>query len=217
MIGKKIKFSRVEKGLTQERLAECLGVSAQAVSKWERGMTYPDISVIPLLSKALGVSADALLGIENESKDKQHASFLETFHLWQKGHKSEDMYWMAREAHAAYPHDATFEFWLASVEFWLAFEENLKPNPDREYFNDFMENALRRFDSVIESCPDAAMKSCAVLGKITVLRFWERIYEADWSAEFEYPDPDITTSEQALALWRQGREVLLYLQNESNR
>ena len=214
MIGKKIRLSRVAKGMTQEKLAERLGVSAQAVSKWERGITYPDVSVIPQLTKALGVSADYLLDIENGCKDRQHTSLEESFDLWRKGHRSEEMYWSARDAVAAYPTDYTFEMWLASVEFWLSIEETRKLDPDKEYFEELTENALRRYDHITETCPDPAWRNCGILGKIAVLRFLERREEADWSAEFEYPDPDIVTAEQAMALWSQGREVLSYLQNE---
>lgn len=213
-IGEKIKFLRITQGMTQEKLGERLGISAQAVSKWERGVTYPDIVYLPSLTKALDTSADALLGIESNRKDEKVALFDETYDLWQKGKRNEEMYWLAREAVAAYPSRFDYEFWLASAEFWFAYEENLKPHPESGYFNDLMENALRRFEHITEVCPDIALRNSGVLGKITVLRFAERIEEADWSAEFEYPDPDITTARQALALWWQGREVLAYLDTE---
>lgn len=213
-IGEKIKFLRITQGMTQEKLGERLGISAQAVSKWERGVTYPDIVYLPSLTKALDTSADALLGIESNRKDEKSALFDEAYDFWQKGSRNEEMYWLAREATAAYPSRFDYEFWLASVEFWLAYEENRKSDPEGEYFNDLTENALRRFEHITETCPDIALRNCGVLGKITVLRFVERIEEADWSAEFEYPDPDITTARQALKLWWQGREVLAYLDTE---
>ena len=66
-IGKRIAALRREKGLKQEELAEKLGVSAQAVSKWENDQTCPDISLLPLLAKTLGVSVDELLSGKEES------------------------------------------------------------------------------------------------------------------------------------------------------
>ena len=213
-IGSKIKSLRIAKGMTQEKLAERLGISSQAVSKWERGITYPDITYLPALTQALNVSADALLGIESDSQNSASALYDEAYDLWQRGSRNEGMYWMAREAVTAYPQRWDYTYWLASVEFWLAVEETRAPRPDREYYNELTENALRRFDCITESCPDIALRNNGILGKITVLRFAERIDEADWSAEFEYPEPDITTAEQALALWRQGREVLAYLSAE---
>ena len=60
-IGKRIALLRKEKGMTQEDLANAMGVSPQAVSKWENDQTCPDISALPKLSKLLGVTADELL------------------------------------------------------------------------------------------------------------------------------------------------------------
>lgn len=60
-LGRRIADLRHAKGLKQEELAEKLGVSAQAVSKWENDQTCPDISLLPRLAKILGVSVDELL------------------------------------------------------------------------------------------------------------------------------------------------------------
>lgn len=60
-IGKRIGLLRRQKGLTQEDLANALGVSPQAVSKWENDQTCPDISLLPKLSQLLGVTTDELL------------------------------------------------------------------------------------------------------------------------------------------------------------
>ena len=53
--GALIRVLRLEKGLTQQGLAELLGVSNRAVSKWERGLGSPDLSLLPALSLQLGV------------------------------------------------------------------------------------------------------------------------------------------------------------------
>ena len=63
-IGKRIALLRKEKGLTQEELATHMGVSPQAVSKWENDQTCPDILLLPQLSNLLGVSMDTLLSGE---------------------------------------------------------------------------------------------------------------------------------------------------------
>lgn len=63
-MGKRIMQLRKEKGFTQEQLAEMMGVSAQAVSKWENDVSCPDISILPLLAEKLGVSTDELLGVK---------------------------------------------------------------------------------------------------------------------------------------------------------
>lgn len=65
-IGNRIAKYRKEKGLTQEELANQLGVSSQAVSKWENDASCPDISLLPQLCKVLGVTADELLTGKND-------------------------------------------------------------------------------------------------------------------------------------------------------
>lgn len=60
-IGSKIKTLRLSKSMTQEQLAKALHVSAQAVSKWENGKSYPDIHSLLLLSTLFDVSLDQLI------------------------------------------------------------------------------------------------------------------------------------------------------------
>ena len=66
-IGKRIALLRKEKGLTQEELATHMGVSPQAVSKWENDQTCPDISALPKLARLLGVTVDELLEGKTET------------------------------------------------------------------------------------------------------------------------------------------------------
>ena len=60
-IGKRIGMYRRQKGMRQDDLAQALGVTPQAVSKWENDQTYPDISLLPRLAKLLDVTVDELL------------------------------------------------------------------------------------------------------------------------------------------------------------
>lgn len=65
-LGKRISSHRKKLGMTQDQLAEKLGVTAQAVSKWENDQSCPDISTLPRLAEIFGISVDALLGKEPE-------------------------------------------------------------------------------------------------------------------------------------------------------
>ena len=60
-IGQKISMLRKDKGITQDGLAERLGVSPQAVSKWENDISCPDITLLPKLAQQLGITIDELL------------------------------------------------------------------------------------------------------------------------------------------------------------
>ena len=64
MIGEYIKKFRIKKGITQEELGRIVGVTTQAVSKWERG-GVPDAELLPNIADALGVTTDMLFGRKN--------------------------------------------------------------------------------------------------------------------------------------------------------
>ncbi len=65
-LGATIRKLRVERGITQEELANKIGVSYQAVSKWETNVTTPDIAILPQLALFFGVSMDALFSLDRD-------------------------------------------------------------------------------------------------------------------------------------------------------
>ena len=67
MIGERIKALRKQNGMTQEKLAEYLCVSYQAVSKWENDACCPDVSLIIPIAKYFSVSIDTLFGYRTDS------------------------------------------------------------------------------------------------------------------------------------------------------
>ena len=67
-LGKKIRQLRFKAGLTQEQLAEKLGIGAQSVSKWENQVAMPDITALPLLAEIFGVQIDDLFDLTNEQR-----------------------------------------------------------------------------------------------------------------------------------------------------
>ena len=75
ILGNRIKELRQRDGRTQEALAVELGVTAQAVSRWEKGICYPDMELIPSIANYFGVSIDELFGYENERTKKIDALY----------------------------------------------------------------------------------------------------------------------------------------------
>ncbi|MDI9489478.1 MAG: helix-turn-helix transcriptional regulator [Bacillota bacterium] len=69
-IENRISQSRKEKGITQEEMAERLGVTPQAVSKWENDISYPDILLLPKIAEILDVSVDVLLSGEAKKETR---------------------------------------------------------------------------------------------------------------------------------------------------
>lgn len=62
-LGKRIAAARKNLGITQDKLAEQLGVTAQAVSKWENDQSCPDVTMLPKLAEIFGTTTDELLGV----------------------------------------------------------------------------------------------------------------------------------------------------------
>ena len=75
-IGENIRNFRKKNDLTQEELADRLGVTYQSISRWENGATYPDLELLPAIAETLSVTLDKLLGMPQIEKEKKA---LETF------------------------------------------------------------------------------------------------------------------------------------------
>ena len=70
-MGMMIASKRKELGMTQLELAEQMGVTDKAVSKWERDLSYPDVNTIPRLAEIFGMSVDELMQIKTESANAE--------------------------------------------------------------------------------------------------------------------------------------------------
>ena len=81
-LGMNIRAARKKKGFTQEELALQVGVTSQAVSRWESGAGLPDISMIVPLARILSVSADTLFGLEETKQDE--AIYMEIKHVYEE-------------------------------------------------------------------------------------------------------------------------------------
>ena len=72
-LGNNIRQYRRRDKRTQEQLAEVLGVTAQAVSRWESGGSYPDMDLIPSIANFFGVTIDELFGYEGDRNKRIEA------------------------------------------------------------------------------------------------------------------------------------------------
>lgn len=112
-IGSTIKRLRREKGITQEELAEYLGITSRAVSQWERERTSPDISALPALCHVFDVSADVLLEIDVDKSAVEIKNYLlRAEELGNLGRGAERTA-LLREANKKFPRDYTIMHRLA--------------------------------------------------------------------------------------------------------
>ncbi|MDO5338203.1 MAG: helix-turn-helix transcriptional regulator [Eubacteriales bacterium] len=75
-ISEQIKIHRKNEGLTQEQVANYLGVSTPAVNKWEKGSTYPDISLLPALARLLKIDMNQLFSFHEELTEQEIGLFI---------------------------------------------------------------------------------------------------------------------------------------------
>lgn len=113
-IGTTIKKLRRERNMTQEQLAELLGLSTNAVSQWECDKTAPDISNIPMLASIFEVSADVLLEIDIAKNKKQAEikALIEKYQLLHSQGKTAERLMLCREMQKKYPNDETVLYLL---------------------------------------------------------------------------------------------------------
>ena len=113
-IGEIIKELRKQRKLTQEELAEQIGVTPQAISRWERNVGYPDVAQIVPLSRAFGVSTDEIFGA-GVSSDEQINEYIELSMKEIGDNNFERAIEILQEAHARFPKSYLIKVKLASA------------------------------------------------------------------------------------------------------
>lgn len=124
-IGNQIKSLRLRRGITQENMAQHLGITAQAVSKWERGVAAPDIEMLPAISAYFGVSIDELFALSDETRMERIQNMLWDVRYLQQSDVDATRAFLLdkakREPHNGRPHEL-----LADMENHIAREHQSK-------------------------------------------------------------------------------------------
>ena len=102
-----IKALRKERGITQEELANHLGISIQSVSKWERGDGMPDISLLPHIAAFYDTTVDYLLGCDAVRTEKAIQAFKEQAQALINQGKRRESLELCRQYQQRYPHNET--------------------------------------------------------------------------------------------------------------
>ena len=156
-IGMTIKKLRRERDITQEQLAEYLGISSRAVSQWECDRTAPDISQLPLLANIFEVSADVLLGIDIMAKNKKIDNIVEEAKAkWSKGYYAEGAITL-RAGLKEFPNNYKMMFDLMAC-IWRVRDEpqNLS---EREMMT---KEVIELGEKILEYCSDTEIRNSAV-------------------------------------------------------
>lgn len=110
-----IRTRRQTMGLTQEGLADRLGVSAPAVNKWEKGLNYPDITLLPSLARTLGVDLNTLLSFQEDLTQEEIGLFLNRVYETAQGEAPAAAFDLARSKLREFPNSDLLAFSLAGL------------------------------------------------------------------------------------------------------
>lgn len=191
-----IRRLRRERGLTQEALAQAVGVSPQAISKWETGQTMPDITLLLPISKVLGIGVNELLGgdrrKELEERFQKAIPFGEELTLL-----------VSLDALKEFPDDETFRYRLACDEKILSERSTSKIDRDR-----YLNRAAIRFGELHNEHPEDEIYASMLAETLFALGNREEAMKLAAACK----DP-----QKELAMLLEGDEKRRYLQEKLRR
>ncbi len=170
-IGTNIKRLRSENGITQEQLAEAMNISCAAVSKWERGETYPDITMLQPLAFYFGVTLDELMGYDKEKVNEQIEHIIEKYwkclrNDWKKANN------IITDAYREFPNDyriMNYYMWSRGIE---------DAEPDLEKALAYKDELSQICDKIIGGCTDGLLRLSAWKMKAILLHAEGKTQEA---------------------------------------
>ena len=165
-IGTNIRRLRLEKGLTQEQLAELLCVSTAAVSKWESKNTYPDITLLFPLASIFGVSIDELMGYDEAKAEEEINSILEESRRQFVEGKFKEEAELIENARKTYPHD----YRIMSKYMWIKAGGR---TVNSEMIIKNKEELSEICDCIMDSCTNDSIRAEAINMKAKILHATE--------------------------------------------
>lgn len=147
--GENLKKLRQDRNLTQERLADFLGVSFQTISKWERGDNYPDITVLPEIASFFNISVDSILGVNKAENEAEIEEFIEQYdNLFDNDKKIA----MIKEMYAKYPGDFNIQLRYLG---YLIFIYNSKD------YKEHLSEIMGIYNNIQDNCTIDSIRICA--------------------------------------------------------
>ena len=151
-IGETIKRLRKEREITQEELAEVLGVSFQSISRWENDFCYPDIELIPTIAAFFDISTDKLMGVDEAAEKKAVDRYLKDFQAANSVGNTDECIRIARAGVAEFPNN----YALLNKLMYALFSATI----DDADIVDWKENQ-QKYDAEIVALGERIMKYCS--------------------------------------------------------
>lgn len=193
-IGLNIRTLRKNADLSQEMLAERLGVTFQAVSRWERNESYPDITLLPAIANFFNVTVDFLLGTEGEKEAEEVKDIVKQCNECEIHYKGEEMCRIVEVGLKKYPGNFTLMAWYV-----YAFQ---RVNPEK---------AIEVGQYVIDNCTDNEIRNW-VNGSI--IYAYKNSGQLETAVELAKKLPSYYNSSQdVLRACLEGKELLIHVQH----
>lgn len=229
-LGKRIRELRQRNRITQETLAEALGVTSQAVSRWEASGSYPDMEIVPAIANYFGVSIDELFGYSSDREEKIKRVLAEadrvfknqgfTYYQGSMSEEVEECIKRLRIAADEFPNEPRILLLLAQMlHSWGFNEQGLKMDYDSEsgivcydaeYHsqNVYWQEALTAYERLLKSNPSTNDRETAICQMVPLYCRMGKYKEARALAEER--DSIIVCKEMLLPMATAGEEMMKY-------
>lgn len=191
-IGEKIKMLRKQQDVTQEKLADYLSISYQAVSKWENGSALPDITLVPRIANFFGVSSDELLGMRQDENIEELKQYENMYQENNRLGKILDNVNLSKKVLEKYPRNYQ---WMLNLSYALV--QNTATEEQEQYSkeNGFVEEAISLCERIREDCTIDSIRH----GATQILCYnYPKIGKADKAIDLANEMPEMIISKEAL-------------------
>lgn len=223
-IGNKIHELRKRKGVTQETLASALGITGQAVSRWEAGGSYPDMEMIPVIANYFGISIDELFGYKSDRDVKIDAIIQKvgSYHIGSRGDDQwvDECLAVIREGLVEFPQNERLLITLAETlseagwrrhKEWVYYDDEgfMRHNYDVHRKNEYWSESIKICEQLAAAASDSTIATRAIY---ILVMLYRNLGENEKAIVFAERMPKIEHCREMMLSWAaDGKREAAYI------
>ena len=223
-IGNKIHELRKVKGVTQETLASALGITGQAISRWEAGGSYPDMEMIPTIANYFGISIDELFGYKSDREIKINAIIekIDSYHIRSRGDDKwvDECLAIIREGLIEFPQNEKLLITLAETlseagwrrhKEWVYYNDDgfMQHNYDVHRKNEYWGESIKISEKLVGTANDNAIVTRAIY---LLVMLYRNLGENDKAVFYAECMPKIEHCREMMLAWAaDGKQEAEYI------